>query len=116
MKIDYIMDNSQILCEIGSRIKQARIRQQQTQAEFAKISGVSKSVLERVEKGESVHFLTVIKILRHLELLGNLENLLPESDSTPIEILRQKTEKKRQRVRKSDDFATKSEWKWGDNE
>lgn len=115
MKIDYVMDNSQILCEIGTRIKQARIRQQFTQAEFAKISGVSKGVLERAEKGESVHFLTIIKLLRHLELLGNLENLFPKSEATPIEILHQGTEKKHQRVRKTSKSTSGSEWKWGDD-
>lgn len=115
MNIDYTMNNSQIISEIGSRIKQARIRQQFTQAEFAKISGVSKGVLERAEKGESVHFLTILKILRHLELLGNLENLFPKSETSPIEILYQGTEKKRQRVRKSAESTSDKEWKWGDD-
>lgn len=114
MKIDYIIDNSQILFEIGIRIKQIRIRKNLTQAEFAKISGVSKGTLERAEKGESVQFLTIIKILRHLELLGNLENLFPESEVTPIELLHQKTEKKRQRVRKSENSDSETEWEWGD--
>lgn len=115
MNIDYTMDNSQIISEIGSRIKQARIRQQFTQAEFAKISGVSKGVLERAEKGKSVHFLTIIKLLRHLELLGNLENLFPKSEATPIEILHQRTEKKRQRVRRNSKSNSGPKWEWGDD-
>lgn len=115
MQIDYIMDNIQILLEVGTRIKQARIRKNLTQADFAKISGVSKGTLERVEKGESVQFLTIVKILRHLELLGNLENLFPESEATPIELLHQKTGKKRKRVRKSENSDPGTEWKWGDD-
>lgn len=115
MKIDYIMDNLQIISEIGTRIKQARIRQNLTQTDFAKSAGVSKGTLERVEKGESVQLITIVKILRHLDLLGNLENLLPESEATPIEILHQGTDRKRQRVRKSGDSISKTEWAWGDD-
>ncbi len=107
------MDNSQILSEIGARIKQARIRRQLTQEELAVISGVSKGTLERAEKGESIQFRTIIKLLRHLELLENLQNLLPESEPTPLELLHQKTEKKRQRVRKVN--SSESEWRWGDD-
>lgn len=115
MKIDYIMDNSQVISEIGTRIKQARIRLNLTQADFAKIAGISKGTLERAEKGESVQLLTIIKILRHLELFENLEVLIPESEATPIEILYQGSEKKRQRVRKSGDPTTNIEWKWGED-
>ena len=83
MKINKGLSDSDILIEIGKRIKAARIRKSYTQAQLAEISGVSKGTVANIESGESVQFGTLLKILRELDCINALELLLPSSESSP---------------------------------
>ena len=113
MKIDVFANDSQILNELGARIKTARVRAGMTQEALSAQSGVAKSTVERVEKGQSVQFLNLVKLLRALNSLGALENLLPSAEATPMEILRVAAPKTRYRARKSE-RTQKAQFKWGD--
>ncbi len=115
MEIDYFTSDFNILVELGKRIKTARIRAEKTQEQLAKESGVAKSTIERAEKGESVQFLNVVKILRALNLLQNLETLLPSSQMTPIEYVEETPLPSRVRFSKKT-ANTKSTFKWGDEQ
>ena len=66
-----------ILSEIGERIARWRLDRNLTQAKLAAAADVSKRTIERMEKGESVQFTSFVQILRALDLLGNLETLVP---------------------------------------
>lgn len=118
MKINKSLSDSEILIEIGKRIKAARIRKSYTQAHFAEISGVSKGTVANVESGESVQFGNLLKILRELDCINALELLLPSSESSPMELIHTTYEHTRQRVRhvasRAPDYNTT--WKWGEDE
>lgn len=101
MEINKNASNSDILIELGNRVKAFRIRKAYTQAEFSKVSGISKGTISNIESGKSVQFENVLKVLRALDCLNSLEILLPPAESTPMELLREKSENKRQRVRKT---------------
>lgn len=101
MEINRSAHNADILAELGNRIKACRIRKAYTQAEFAKASGISKGTVAHIESGKSVQFENVLKVLRELDCLASLETLLPSSESTPMELVQEKSERKRQRVRKT---------------
>lgn len=122
MKITHFLSDLQILTELGERIKTARVRTQWTQAELAKNSGVAKSTVERVEKGESIQFLNIIKIMRALNTLNTLDIMLPSTEKTPFEYLKEATTKKRYRVYKIENekeimVAEKPKpFKWGDDQ
>jgi len=118
MKINKDLSDSDILIEIGKRIKSARIRRSYTQAQLAELSGVSKGTVANIESGESVQFGTILKILRELDCLNALELLLPSSESSPMELIHSKYQHERQRVRSVASAVPKYKegWKWGEDE
>ena len=83
-----------ILSEIGERISRCRLNLNLTQAKLAKAAEVSKRTVERLEKGESVQFTSFVQILRALDLLGNLENLV---SAEPVEGPRKRASSARKR-------------------
>jgi transcriptional regulator with XRE-family HTH domain len=114
MEISKLLSDEAILAELGERITRSRIDLRLTQAEVAEQAGISKRTLERIESGASAQMSSMIRILRVLDLLPRLEQMLPEIGPTPMELLRHKG-KARQRVstRGRSEQADK-EWAWDD--
>ena len=115
MEVDTFCSDEKILMEIGERLKAERIRSGYTQSTLAKESGVAKSTIERLEKGESVQFLNLIKILRALNRVNSLDLLLPSKQKTPMEYVNSPAEADRKRFRISEKHQEYT-FKWGDEE
>lgn len=116
MEISTLLADEAILGEIGSRIMQRRLALQMTQANLAEQAGIAKRTVERIESGASAQMASLIRIFRVLELLPGLELLLPQSEPSPMNLLKQKG-KARQRA-PSQQQATGVEepkpWSWDD--
>lgn len=112
MKIQPMLSDDAVLQELGERLAHRRKLVQLTQAELAREAGVSRSTVERLEAGHSVQLTNLIRVLRQLELLSNLEAVLPPAEPSPMELL--KRGKPRQRVRKPKDAG--EEWTWAADE
>ena len=82
--------NSEILQEIGERIKKLRISKKLTQQQVADKAGVSLFTMAKIEKGFSVSLSMMVAVLRVLRLLDNLELLFPETQISPVTLLKQK--------------------------
>ena len=80
--------NTEIINELGDRIRQQRIKRKLTQQQLAEISGVSLFTVAQMEKGKSISLSMFIPILRALRLLENLELLFPENQISPIALLK----------------------------
>ncbi|TYK32808.1 helix-turn-helix domain-containing protein [Bacteroides pyogenes] len=91
--------NKAILIEIGARCKEYRIRKNLQQRELAVNAGTSLDTISRFEKGGSISTLKLIAILRALDMLENLEGLIPEPPISPI-LLRKLQGVKKKRIRK----------------
>ena len=115
VKVDAFCSDEKILMEMGERLRAERIRSGVTQAKLAEESGVAKSTVERMEKGESVQFLNLIKILRALNRVSYLDLLLPSKEKTPMEYVNSPAEADRKRVRISEKHKEYT-FKWGDEE
>ena len=76
------------LVELGARIAARRLARQWRQADLAYEAGVSKRTVERIEAGVSVQTVLFLRVLRALELLGGVNQLVPASGPTPMELLR----------------------------
>ena len=92
------LSNSEILQEIGERIKKLRISKKLTQQQVADKAGVSLFTMAKIEKGFSVSLSMMVAVLRVLRLLDNLELLFPDTQISPVTLLKQK-KKVEKRVR-----------------
>lgn len=92
------LSNTEVIMEMGSRIRFNRISKKLTQKQLAEKAGVSIFSVAKLERGESVSISIWIAILRAIRLLDNLELLFPEEFLSPLAVLKQ-TKKVEKRVR-----------------
>ena len=103
------------LAELGRRLAQLRIDLNLTQAELAKKAGVGKRTLERLEAGETAQTRTLIRVLRELDLLTQLEVLIPEPTVRPRHAVKEGGAlPQRASKKKKQDGHGRGAWKWGD--
>jgi transcriptional regulator with XRE-family HTH domain len=104
MKLNKIQTDDVILTEIGARIASRRIAMRLTQAGLAAKAGVGKRTVERLENGESTQLSTLVRIFRALDLLPNLDTMIPEPGIRPMDLLKLKgrARKRASAVRGSD--------------
>lgn len=110
MKIYGEENNVFLLKELGERIKDIRIAHNMKQEEMAENAGVSLSTVRRIEAGDGSTMDNFLRILRCLNLIQNLEILIPEQHQSAYEIYRQIP--KRQRASKEKEINAR--FKWGD--
>ena len=77
-----------IMKQLGARIKDYRIGMGMRQSDVAKESGVSLNTINKIESGKPVSFVLMISVMRTLNLLENLELLVPESRISPLQLLK----------------------------
>jgi DNA-binding XRE family transcriptional regulator len=111
MKIYGMETNQVILKEIGHRIQMRRISLSMTQKELATEASVSLRTIVNVENGENVSLFHLISILRSIRVIENIDLLLPDIKSSPMDLLL--IGHPRKRVSKKSEKKT-THWKWGD--
>lgn len=96
-----MMSDSAIVGSIGKFIKHERLRKNKTQEELALESGIKRKTLVRLENGKTFNILTLVQILRHLDLLENIMRVFEINNMiSPIQF--EKMQKKlRKRARHS---------------
>ncbi len=121
-----------LLEELGNRLARVRLRQDLGQAELAERAGVSRATVQRLEAGQSTQLTNLMRILRALDLVQNLELLVPSPELSPLEALdrrggpRQRASAKRseedsdassksnQKPAEKESDESGSTWSWGD--
>lgn len=107
----YAMTDKGITAEIGSRIKSLRLRKNLTQQQLSKATALSLNSIKFLESGKAkIH--TLIAVLRELGALEALDNFIPETLVSPLQLAKRQG-KKRQRasgVRGKDSFDEDHEW------
>lgn len=108
MKLTKLLSDDVVLAEIGQRVAQRRINAQLTQAQLATQAGVGKRTVERFENGESTQMSSVIRIFRVLDLLPQLDRIIPEPGIHPMDLvkLQGKTRQRASSRRDTDDSDT----------
>lgn len=120
MRISNELSDEVILSELGRRLAQRRLARSLSQAALAAEAGMAKRTVERVEAGESVQLITLVRLCRVLDLMDGLDQWLPEMGPTPLVLLKEKKAGKgRQRASGQRNApAMKSgekPWAWGDS-
>lgn len=73
-------ENADVVAMLCRRIKMARIDKNLSQVELAERSKVGIATIKRIELGESITLLTLIAVLRGLDELDQLNNLLVHNE------------------------------------
>lgn len=120
MMINNQLSDEAILAELGARLAQRRVARLLSQTVLAAEAGVSKRTVERVEAGESVQWVTLIRLCRVLDLMDGLDQWLPEAGPSPMALLKEKQAGKgRQRTsgrRAASAMKTgEKPWTWGES-
>lgn len=108
------MTDSAVLAELGDRISRLRLQRNLTQAQLAREAGVSKRTLIRLENGESSQVTNLIRVIRALGLLGNLDALVPQPLVSPIDQLRSRAKERRRASPGAKKGGPSTKWTWGD--
>ena len=114
MKIDTELTDGAILQEIGARLARRRIEAGHTQAKLVEQAGIAKRTLERIEAGHGAELVTLIRVLRALELTDGLDGLIRELPPSPIALLARRGKQRRRagRQRSKPSAATGKPWTW----
>ena len=110
MKISHELNDTAVLNELGERMAHRRIQLGLTQTALSEQAGVSRSTVDRLERGHSVQLTNLVRVLRELKLLDNVDVLLPAATPTPMELL-ERDGKRRRAPRRRD---TGGKWTWGE--
>lgn len=106
------MSDLAIINQIGNYIKHVRMQQNMTQAQLAKIAGLNRWTVSKIEKGESITLASLIQILRALDNLFVLNEFEVSDVISPLEYAKLK-KKQKLRVRNNiGEKPSKTELGW----
>lgn len=109
------MGDDAVLQELGRRLGQRRVSLRLTQANLAREAGVSKRTVERIEAGAAAQTLNLIRILRVLDLLPGLGQLVPETGPRPMDLLKLKGKTRKRVAPRRSANPSREGWSWGDD-
>jgi len=84
------MSEKAVLEELGRRLQAQRLNANLAQAEVARKAGVSRRALQNLESKGVCTLSLLIRVMRALGKLGQLEALLPEPGLSPIQLAKLK--------------------------
>lgn len=116
MKFTSNLSDDALLKEIGKRITRYRLNQDKTQASLAEEAGVSNRTITRLEQGNSIQASSLLRILRALQLIENLDTLIPEPVASPVQQLKMQGKQRQRASSKSVKSVKEEPWTWGDEE
>ena len=99
MKDWHALSDLEVLGEFGTRIRLARMERNLTQQMLADRSGLNRCTIRDLENGASVNLLSLIQLLRSLEMLDRLDLLLPGTWQSPV-LAKLQNERKRVKLSK----------------
>jgi transcriptional regulator with XRE-family HTH domain len=108
-----------VLRELGSRVARTRLERNISQEQLAHEAGIGRATLERLEAGHPVKLDRLVRVLRALDLLENLNLLVPEPLPSPIQQLARHGHRRQRagRPRRSEPAPRPDEaWTWGDEQ
>ena len=111
-----VLTDEAILAETGARLAMRRIDAGLTQVALARQAGVSRSTVDRLERGQTTQMSSFIRVLRVLDLLSEFNELIPETGPGPMDLLKNKPRERRRayssRGKRREDSL---EWTWDDD-
>ena len=94
MNIEAMSDNA-VLKEVGRRVQIQRLNLNLAQADVARKAGVSRRALQNLESGRVCTLALLIRVLRVMGKLAQLDAFLPEPGLSPIQLAKLKGRERR---------------------
>lgn len=104
------MSDTTIVKTIGAFIKQQRLKINKTQAQLATEAGVNRWTLGQIENGEAITMISLIQIMRALDILYLFEGFTIKQEISPLELAKQDQNKRQRASNNSTDNANQSDW------
>ena len=76
-----------VLETLGERLSRRRLDRNYTQAQLADRAGVGRRAVQRLEGGDPVTTVALVRILRALDALGDLDAAISEPGPSPLQAL-----------------------------
>lgn len=109
-KWESMSDNS-LVETIGGFIRHHRLLQNKTQDQLARDAGINRSTLVAFEKGNRSNLITLIQLLRALNLLDVMQQFKIQQELSPIQLAElDSAKRKRASKKKSGKKRPKSTW------
>ncbi len=78
---------SEIAEQAGVQLRAIRKQRKLSQAELASLTGLNRMTISKIERGHSLTFDSLVRLLRAFGLLNRMEALLETPDQSPMEKL-----------------------------
>ena len=95
------LTESEILIEIGTKLKKIRLQHNLTQKELGQEVGLSVSTISLIEKGKSTSVESLIRILIRLNRIKDLESVFRVGENLELKLKFEKAKLKSERKRAS---------------
>ncbi len=109
----HLLTNPEIEKELGERLKRRRLDLNFSQEEIAERTGLARRTITAIENGEGSTMSTLIALLRALNSLDCIEQILPDPGPSPL-LLARLQEEPRKYASKPRKALPATPWKWGD--
>ena len=105
-----------VLGALGERLTRRRLDRDYTQVQLAERAGVGRRAVQRLEAGEPVLTSALIRVLRALGALDELDSGIPELGPSPLQVLaREGQGRQRASGQRSKPASRTDEFRWGQN-
>ncbi len=105
------MSDIAIVEVLSTFIKHHRLEQNKSQSQLAEEAGINRSTLIEIEKGKPSNIVTIIQLLRALNLLYVLEQFQVQQQISPIQLAKmEQAKRKRASKNKNTKEKPKSDW------
>ncbi len=111
----HLLTNPEIENELGERLKRRRLDLNFSQEQIAERTGLARRTITAIENGEGSTLSTLIALLRALNALDCIEQILPDPGPSPL-LLARLQEEPRKYASKPRNTAPAKPWKWGDEQ
>ncbi|MCP4572147.1 MAG: helix-turn-helix domain-containing protein [bacterium] len=105
-----------ILVELGERLARLRLNRNTTQSALADEAGISLRTLQRLEDGQPTQLVNLVRVARALDLLENLEALVPAPAPSPLQQIARRGRERRRASSRPNRREIPEPWSWEDEE
>ncbi len=106
------LSDPDIVKQLGEKLKLIRLKKNITQDELAKLSGLNRATISQLENGRAATLLTLVQVLRALNKLDVLNTFSEETEISPLQMAKLKTQSRQRASNKKAEKKNEEESEW----